>query len=198
MINETTLTDPRLPDTAEVTFGAREQLAGCLDSCRKLNQEVADYEKACALAEEDEAGLLEDRESDEEELVLKLAKVHARKKVHEKRAAARQADLKTAQAKLETVLTAASNQLRGECLTVLEQNRAALAESLLELLGLPFTRPLPPGIWQSVGLSPRIRAIESCQPRDANALGHVPVAERAADVLARFDKLSEAKGGNAI
>jgi hypothetical protein len=187
MTNEMLVDAPEPGATPGIS--AREELAGCLDEYRKLSEELAGYEKAHAQSEEDEACLLADHQSDEEALVEKLARVAAKRMVFERRLAARQSDLTAARAKLETVLTAASGQLRGEYLAVLEARRRELAEAVLRVLEIPATPILPPGIGQAVGNSPRIRAIEECRPVDANAVGHLPIEQRASDVLSKFERL---------
>ena len=188
MTNEM-LVDPGLPDTAEVTFSAREELVSCLDSCRKLNQEVADYEKQCALAEEDEAALLADHQSDEEELVEKLARLGARKMVHERRIAARVSELRAEQSKLGLAVTRAEGQLRGEVVSLLDERRALLTERILSAAGFAKSPLSPPGLASLIGVSPLIQRIERCKP--VEALSHLSVEERAQDIINKFDKLAE-------
>jgi hypothetical protein len=190
------LVDPGLPDAAEATFGnsPHAELVSCLDNFRQLSEEIASYEALCRASEAAEAEALANHSLPEEEAVELIAKAQARKHVHEARIAKKHEQLKVAHTKLESVLTAASGQLRGEYLAVLEATRRELAEVVLRVLEIPATPILPPGIGQAVGNSPRIRALEACRPMDANAIGHLPVEQRAADVLARFERLVEAKG----
>jgi hypothetical protein len=194
LMNEIILVDPGLPDTAEGAFGisAREDLVSCLDSCRKLNQEVADYEKQCALAEEDEAALLADHQSDEEELAEKLARLGARKRVHEKRIAARVSELRAAQSKLGLAVTRAEGQLRGEVVSLLEKRRAQLNKQVLRVLGFIETPITPPALIQLVEGSPLIRAVDSCLPT-SGAFTHLSVEQRGQDIINKFERLSEQK-----
>jgi hypothetical protein len=177
----------------EETFGssARDKLASCLDSFRQLSEEIASYEALCRASEAAEAEALANHSLPEEEAVELIARAQARKHVHEARIAKKHEQLKVAHTKLETALTAASNQLRAEYLAVLDEKRRVLAEAVLKVLGLPVTPILPPGIGQAVGNSPRVRAIENCRPVDANAVGHLPIEQRASDVLSKFERLEK-------
>src|ERR1700741_1182577 len=126
MTNEI-LADPELPETAEGTFGSpREELVSCLDNFRQLSEEIASYEALCRASESAEAEALANHSLPEEEAVDLIARAQARTHVHEARIAKKHQQLKVAHKKLENVLTTAANQLRGECLAVLEQKRAAL------------------------------------------------------------------------
>jgi hypothetical protein len=189
MTNEMLVDAPEPGATSGIS--AREELIASLDHFRQLSEEIASYEALCRASEAAEAEALANHSLPEEEAVELIARAQARKHVHEARIAKKHEQLKVAHTKLETVLTAASNALRGECLTVLEQKRAALAEAVLKVLGLPITRVWPHGVGLAVGNSPRVRAIEDCRPLDANAVGHLPVEQRALDVLSKFERLEK-------
>jgi hypothetical protein len=191
MTNETILADPRLPDTEEVTFGsAREELVTCLGNFRQLSEEIASYEALCRASEAAEAAALANHSLPEEEAVELIARAQARKHVHEARIAKKNEHLKVAHTKLETVLTAATNELRGKYLQVLEETKSVLAAAVLKVLGLPVTPVWPHGVGLAIGSSPRIRALEDCRPPlDAIAFSHLPIEQRASDVLSKFERL---------
>jgi len=186
------MTNEMLVDAPEPgATSAREELIASLNHFRQLSEEISSYEALCRASESAEAEALANHSLPEEEAVELIARAQARKHVHEARIAKKHEQLKVSATKLETASTAAANQLRGEYLAVLEEKRRVLAEAVLKVLGLPVTQILPPGIGQAVGNSPRVRAIENCRPMDANAVGHLPIEQRASDVLSKFERLEK-------
>lgn len=193
MTSENILVDPGLPDTAEVTFysSAREELVTCLGNFRQLSEEIASYEALCRASEAAEAEALANHSLPEEEAVELIARAQARKHVHEARLAKKHEQLKVAHTKLETVLTAATNELRGKNHEVMEETKSVLAAAVLKALGLPVTPVWPHGVGLAVGNSPRVRVIEDCRPLDANTARHLPIEQLALDVLSKFERLEK-------